>query len=187
MGCKWTTQFCPSADIVVKADDDMVVDVYLLFRHIASLRSQGKVLTNTILCDVWYHRSVERASGKWKVSEEEYADKFYPPYCPGLGLVMTADIVPKMYNESLYEPYFWVDDVYFTGLLAQTINVTFEQLAATVHFGSSQMVRTQTNFDNEYQWMFYHIQEKPVSAMMWENIHKRELNRQTYQSASPAA
>ena len=187
MGCKWTTLYCKSADIVVKADDDMVVDIYLLFRHIDSLRSQGKVLTNTILCDVWYKRAVERASGKWKVSLEEYAEKFYPPYCPGLGLVMTADIVPKMYNESLYEPYFWVDDVYFTGLLAQTINVTFQQLAATVHFGSSKMIRTETNFQQEYQWMFYHIQEKSISAMLWENIHKRELNRREFDKLPAAA
>lgn len=177
-GCKWTTLYCKSADLIVKADDDMVVDIYLLFRHIDSLRSDNRVIRNTILCDVWYKRAAERASGKWLVSKEEYSEKFYPPYCPGLGLVMTADVVPKMYNESLYEPYFWVDDVYFTGLLAQTINVTFEQLASTVHFGSSHLIRDETNFKNEYQWMFYHIHEKPIFGMMWENLHERELHRQ---------
>ena len=114
---------------------------------------------------------------KWKVSKEEYPDNVYPPYCPGLGLVMTGDIIPKLYNESLYEPYFWVDDVYFTGLLARTVNVTFVPLSATVHFGSSHMIRDQTNFVNEYQWMFYHIHERPISRMMWEKAYQAEQFR----------
>ncbi|XP_067943486.1 beta-1,3-galactosyltransferase 1-like [Watersipora subatra] len=185
-GCRWMSTFCQTAKLVLKADDDMVVDVYLLFRHIESLQAKGRVLSNTILCDVWYGRYPERVSGKWNVSMAEFSEKVYPPYCPGLGIVMTGDIVGKLFYESLFEPYFWVDDVYFTGLLARTINATFEQLSSTVHFGSSRMVREQTIFKNQYQWIFYHIHERPIARMMWNMIYQREIFRLN-QGLSPSA
>lgn len=155
----------------------MIVDIYLLFRHLDGMRAKGKVISNTIFCDVWYRRAPERKSGKWKVSREEYADDYYPPYCPGLALLMTGDIVAQLYNQSLYEPYFWVDDVYFTGLLAKTLNVTFEQLASTVHFGSSQLIRTDTIFQNQYRFMFYHIQSKHIFRTIWDTLSARESHR----------
>ena len=176
-GCKWTSTYCKSAKLILKADDDMVIDIFMLFRHIDTLQLREKVITNTILCDVWYRRRPERDSGKWKIAMEEYSDEFYPPYCPGLGLIMTGDIIPKLYNESLYEPFFWVDDVYFTGLLGKTINVTFEQMASSVHFGPSTLIQTNTIFQNQYKWMFYHIQRKNLFQTIWEMIYNRELLR----------
>jgi len=176
-GCKWTSTYCKSAELVLKTDDDMVVDIHLLFRHLTTLRKQGRVLKNTFLCDVWYGKTPQRTSGKWKITEQEYNDTHYPPYCPGLGIVMTGDIVPKLYNQSLYEPYFWVDDVYFTGILAKTINATFEQLASTVHFGSSSLIKQNTIFNNEYMWIFYHINDQRIFRMMWTMIDERERRR----------
>ncbi|XP_067943540.1 beta-1,3-galactosyltransferase 1-like isoform X2 [Watersipora subatra] len=182
LGCKWTSTYCESAKVILKADDDMVVDIYLLFRHLDNLQSHGKVNTNTILCDVWYQRKPQRDEGKWKISMAEYPGDTYPPYCPGLGLVMTRDIIPKLYRESFYEPFFWVDDVYFTGLLAKTVNVTFEQLAATVHFGPSKLIHTNTMFENEYQWMFYHIQQQSIFRTVWRMLQSREIRRQSHQT-----
>lgn len=177
-GFKWATNYCKSAKLILKTDDDMVVDINLLFRHIDSLRGEGKVISNTILCDVWFKKSPERNSGKWKITQAEYKDDRYPPYCPGLGLVMTADLIPKLYEASFYEPYFWIDDVYFTGLLGRNINVTFQQLASVVHFGSSELIRQQLQFDNEYTWMFYHIHHRRMSLAIWDIVKRREHNRQ---------
>ena len=122
-GCKWTSTYCKSAKLILKADDDALINVYSLFRHVESLQRTGKVINNTILCNVISGAHPVRTKNKWKVTKEEYPDNLYPPYCPGLGLIMTGDIIPKLYNQSLYEPYFWVDDVYFTGLLAQSLKI----------------------------------------------------------------
>lgn len=176
-GCKWMSLYCKQAKLVLKADDDMTTDVYLLFNHIHSLQQRGRVLTNTILCDVWQNRWPERKSGKWKVSTKEYAESSYPTYCPGLGLIMTGDLPPKLFMASIFQKYFWIDDVYFTGLLARTVNATFERLGAAVHFGSAKKIKTQTMLKNPYMWVFYHVHERPSMEIIWEMVQAREIKR----------
>ena len=176
-GSKWISTFCKSAKIIIKTDDDIVVDVYMLFRHIDSLQTIGKMVFNTILGDVWFKRRPERKAGKWNVSLSEYDEAFYPPYCPGLGSVITGDLMPKLYEASFYQKYFWIEDVYLTGLLARAVNATFEQVSSTVHFGSSRVIRDQTNFQHEDHFIFYHIYEPPIANMVWNMIYRRELAR----------
>ena len=43
-GCKWTSTYCKSAKLILKADDDAVINVYSLFRHVESLQRTGKVI-----------------------------------------------------------------------------------------------------------------------------------------------
>lgn len=54
---------------------------------------------------------------------QEYPRKYYPLYCSGWGIVMSPDIVFKLYFQSRNISYFWVDDVLVTGLLAERIGV----------------------------------------------------------------
>ena len=68
-------------------------------------------------------------SYKWYITPEEYPGNTYPPYCYGNGYLMTRDLIPLLYNASLYTRNFWVDDVYFSGFLARNIaNVTHAEL-----------------------------------------------------------
>ena len=176
-GSRWMSLYCNRINLVLKADDDMMVDVYLLFNHIHSLQQNGRLRTNTILCDVWMNRWPDRNPGKWRVSNEEYAANYYPTYCPGLGLVMTGDLPPRLFAASLYEKYFWIDDVYITGLLARTVNATFERLGAGVHFGSARKIKMQMLAENPYQWVFYHVHERPSMLTIWETIEARQKDR----------
>ena len=50
---------------------------------------------------------------------QEYPGKYYPTYCFGWGVILSPDVVFDLYLESRTTPYFWVDDVYVTGLLAE--------------------------------------------------------------------
>jgi len=176
-GAKWTSDFCKSAKLILKTDDDVVVDIYLLLKHIQSLQETNRVLNNTILCHVIYNGKVDRGPSKWSTTKKEYPKDKYPPYCPGLAIVMTGDIIPKLYNASLYEPFFWVDDVYLTGMLAETINVTFEQYVSTVPVGSPQQIKEQTIFQSEYQWLFYRIDNINMFTVLWKMITSRENSR----------
>ena len=156
MGCKWTSHYCKSAAMIVKTDDDAFVDTTSLFNIIDKMRSEGRFFYNTLLCHVWSHSAVRR-SGKWKVTLEQYSEKFYPPYCSGLGLAMTADLPMRLYKASLQEPFFWIDDAYLTGFLGQRLNVTFENLADRYNIRSSMVSRdTKQDFDS---FIFYHTTE----------------------------
>lgn len=169
-GCKWVSTYCQSAKTIIKTDDDMIVDIFLLFKHLDSLQSRNQVINNTFLCAVWKNRKPDRNPGKWHVNVTEYKESVYPTYCPGLGLVMTADLVPRLYHASLYEPYFWIDDVYFTGLLGRTLNATYETIAAAVHFGDSRKIKVDTTFTNPFQWIFYHLHDKSMMYSLWNKI-----------------
>ncbi len=52
----------------------------------------------------------------------------YPSYCSGVGVVMTPDIISKLYLKSFQIKLFWIDDVY-VGILGKYINVKFENIA----------------------------------------------------------
>lgn len=169
MGCKWTAKYCESADFIIKTDDDAFVDTTSLFRIISELRAENRFLSNTLLCRVWSESGVKR-NGKWGISIEEYKEKLYPPYCSGLGLVMTADLPLRMYKASLYEPFFWIDDVYLTGFLAKTLNTTFVNLDDRYYIGSSMAGTNQTkSFD---YFIFYHVAEleRHKIDMLWSKF-----------------
>ena len=54
----------------------------------------------------------------------DYSGEFYPTYCSGAAYILTMDLVPKLLNESYMTRFFWVDDVYVTGILA-AVNKSF--------------------------------------------------------------
>lgn len=53
---------------------------------------------------------------------QEYPHKYFPRYCYGWAVIMSPDVVANLYAQSRKAPYFWVDDVFVTGMLAQKIS-----------------------------------------------------------------
>ena len=47
---KWITNYCPQAKLVIKTDDDTLVDLPLILHHIHHLQSQHQMLNNSVLC-----------------------------------------------------------------------------------------------------------------------------------------
>ncbi|KAF6036998.1 hypothetical protein EB796_004697 [Bugula neritina] len=169
-GAKWTSTYCKSAKLILKTDDDIVVDVHLLFHHIERLRAANRAINNTIICKVVSNVLVNHNSSKWKVTVNEYNKTIYPPFCPGYAFVMTADIVPKLYQASFYEKFFWIDDIYLTGLLAQTIKVKHETLKSTVFIKSEKKVKKKKIWQNNCRWIFYRFGYRHTSVDIWYMI-----------------
>lgn len=145
-GLKWIDKHCKSNQIkiILKTDDDMMIFTDRLQRHLQSMTGfPTRPVTNTIICDVWVNRKVERTAGmKWSVSKDEFSRDRYPTYCPGLALLMTPDLVHKLWIKALETQYFWVDDVFFTGLLVENLNVTWVQMGSLFHFGGALLPKT---------------------------------------------
>ena len=47
---RWITRYCSQAKLVIKSDDDALVDLPLLLQHIHSLQASHQMDNNTILC-----------------------------------------------------------------------------------------------------------------------------------------
>ncbi|CAF1220814.1 unnamed protein product [Rotaria sp. Silwood1] len=131
MALKWISIYCSKVKYILKVDDDIVVNTFTLINHLKFLDKLNPVREQTILCLLWQAMTVMRDSkSKWYLSKEDFPLDLFPPYCSGSAYILTGDMAAKMYNASLYVPFFWVDDYYITGAVASAANVTYTQLGS---------------------------------------------------------
>ncbi|ELU14153.1 hypothetical protein CAPTEDRAFT_75191, partial [Capitella teleta] len=112
---KFISHYCNNVKYVLKTDDDVFVNMYTLQNHLMQLEGAG-YNKNLILCLVWWNMPVLR-EGKWAVPKEMYPGDLYPPYCSGMAYLFSTDVAPKLYDASFFVKFFWVDDVYISGIL----------------------------------------------------------------------
>ena len=119
MALRWIAQYCHQAQHIIKADDDTAVNI---FRLITGLAAGQLTFMNTIYCSIYGHMSPRRdKSDKWYVSWEEYPEEVYPPYCEGYAYILDPKLAPKLVEAALTTPYYWIDDVYVTGILMKKV------------------------------------------------------------------
>ncbi|KAG0715560.1 Beta-1,3-galactosyltransferase 5 [Chionoecetes opilio] len=73
----WVTRHCSHVPWTMHADDDVLVDVFLLKKFLDTNDTR-----DSILCYPWGNSSVRRY-GKWCVRHSEYPEDMYPTYCGG--------------------------------------------------------------------------------------------------------
>ncbi|KAJ2945395.1 hypothetical protein O0L34_g199 [Tuta absoluta] len=120
MALKWVAYNCPKAKYVVKTDDDLVVNTTRLY-EVLKAKTFGE--NNFTACGIIYHAPVLRTYSKWSVTREEYSDDFYPDYCNGPFIIYSADVARRLLTASRKARFFWIDDVFVTGILADMVGV----------------------------------------------------------------
>lgn len=121
MGLKYFTYVCPDAKYVLKTDDDVFVNTPFIY----DLLDNTSPLRNLLFCCEIVGDRVKRTfRSKWRVSTKEFGDKFYPNHCPGFSILYSGDVVHKLYQEAQKLGYFWIDDVWVTGTVAQKANIS---------------------------------------------------------------
>ncbi|XP_038656894.1 beta-1,3-galactosyltransferase 5-like [Scyliorhinus canicula] len=115
MGLEWVNRFCPSVSFVMKTDSDMFVNVDYLTKLLLRM-NHTNIFTGFIMRNFGPIRDI---SSKWYVSEQEYPQEKYPPFCSGTGYVMSADVANRVWNISRIVPYFKLEDVYIGLCLAE--------------------------------------------------------------------
>lgn len=138
MGLKWFKYNCKYPNFVLKTDDDVLVNSPFLYKSLEMFFSKNQtiidiqkqsslklVANQLILCDKIVNSIVKRSfRSKWRVSYKEYSGKIYPPYCPGFGIIYSADVVKKLYDKAQISRYYWIDDVEISGILADKLNIS---------------------------------------------------------------
>ena len=136
MGYKWVAEHCPEARWVLKTDDDMFINPYALvklFLEKQKRASKTPAPTHTfsaptcMLCMEMRSKPQRRPGEKWAISVEEYSDPDYPPYCLGAAYVTTPDLIRRLLSVHAATAgargyYFWIDDVFVTGILREIYN-----------------------------------------------------------------
>ncbi|CAF0917999.1 unnamed protein product [Didymodactylos carnosus] len=178
MALKWISKYCPNTHYILKVDDDIVVNMFTLINHLKFLDKHNPDRKGTILCLLWSAMGVMRDSkSKWYLSKDDFPMDKFPPYCSGSAFVLTGDMPEKMYNASLYVPFFWVDDYYITGAVASAANVTYAQLGS-LYTIPQQLAHTRfMSTKSYYTIMFGHF---PGSMNNMREIWRRIFSYQLY-------
>lgn len=118
MGLKWIAAYCTQAKFLLKTDDDVFVNIFKLMTHLITREPN-----NLLMCCILPTYVFRVQPNKWYVTREEYPNDTYPPYCLGRAVVLTTDVAAAMFRASFHVRYFWIDDVYVTGILARVVGV----------------------------------------------------------------
>lgn len=62
-------------------------------------------------------KPIRESKSKWFVSKDVYPDEKYPDYCSGSSYLMNTNDAKKIYSVSNQTNFFWIDDVFVTGIL----------------------------------------------------------------------
>ncbi|XP_076467945.1 beta-1,3-galactosyltransferase 1-like [Babylonia areolata] len=120
---RWVALHCGGARYVLKADDDVYVNLTNL---LTELRRQGPLndRDNFVLGHVAVGaRPLRDRTSKWYTPVEDFNETVYPPYVSGTAYAMTASAARKLYSASAAVPFFWLEDVYITGLCSRHAGV----------------------------------------------------------------
>ncbi len=195
MGLKWINDYCPQTQFVVKLDDDTFVHIFRLVQFLndnpnllqsnSTMELQNAVSSSNydvIYCSVYVNQGPRRdQSDKWYVSREEYQAERYPSWCEGFAYVTTPEVARKLYQASLTTPFFWIDDVYVTGILAGKMNVLHRQF--TDPFGYNYMSRSTPPHKEALFLLQKYTKKEAIWRQIWNITSRRYLGHVTRTSA----
>nr|XP_018902208.1 PREDICTED: beta-1,3-galactosyltransferase 5 [Bemisia tabaci]XP_018902209.1 PREDICTED: beta-1,3-galactosyltransferase 5 [Bemisia tabaci] len=127
MGFKWASYHCPGAKYLLKTDDDVFVNVLFLRKFIESKLSPTGA-RKLILCDIQVTVVQRSFRSKWRVSPKEYSKNWYPQICKGWAILYSPDVSFQLYHIARKAPFFWIDDIYVSGILAPMLNVSLSSV-----------------------------------------------------------
>ena len=117
----WINVNCENTTYVVKLDDDVYVNLKPLISHLYfkfGLLDDFPPDYKFLYCNVnEMALPIRNNDSKWYVNTDSYPFEWYPNYCEGFAYITNVATMRLMYQQSKLIPRFWIDDVYFTGLL----------------------------------------------------------------------
>ncbi|GAB1598033.1 beta-1,3-galactosyltransferase 5 [Argonauta hians] len=170
---RWIATYCHNTTYILKTDDDILVNIFLLTKQLTDLHQHNFGQEDFIMCNVWTGmRAIRDRRSKWFVPRKEFPKDTYPKYCSGSAYIMSPDIAVRLLRKSLAIPFFWVDDVYVTGLLVKALGIKH------VVFNSAYVLESGTVMDRFVKdtsrtLVFYHVHGYKTMCILWQRLKER--------------
>ncbi|GAB1608685.1 beta-1,3-galactosyltransferase 2 [Argonauta hians] len=119
MALKWSSNYCPGVNYILKADEDTFVNIPMLVDILRLPETPRHSIIGRIMPESKVYRF-----GRWKVDKNTYPQKIYPPYAAGNTYIIPGSIARKLFQASKYHVYLQVEDAFITGVLAQVIGAS---------------------------------------------------------------
>jgi len=116
---RWAHIKCIDSELIMKADDDIIVNVNQMMSNLKSFRSG---LTGVLLEK---YQPVGYFYSKWFMPKNIYPDEYYPNFLNGPAYVITRDAIKRLIQtlDQYSGPVIVLEDVFITGLLAQRAGI----------------------------------------------------------------
>ncbi|XP_008104295.1 UDP-GalNAc:beta-1,3-N-acetylgalactosaminyltransferase 1 [Anolis carolinensis] len=106
---RWVTEFCPSAQYMMKTDSDVFVNTGNLVKFLLNSNASENFMTGYPLVGSYPHRGLYL---KAYISYSDYPFSVYPPYCSGFGYILDTKLVHKVYEIMSHIKPIRFEDVY---------------------------------------------------------------------------
>lgn len=185
---RWITEHCNNTEMIIKVDDDVFVNIFILLDYYLPLFRQK---TKFIQCHVRPKGTsfIQRSFGKWKIKQDEFKNMTYYPvdYCNGYIVLMSPDIIRGLYKASYLTPFFWVDDVYLYGLLPFKFGgVQFQHLDKNITLFEDYGLKCFTGISTctlvgSYAMVEGHMEQMWYGSLtMFRSVAKRYISNEMY-------
>ncbi|XP_017060502.1 beta-1,3-galactosyltransferase 5 isoform X2 [Drosophila ficusphila] len=116
---EWADLHCPKAKFVLKTDDDMFINVPKLMSLMETLKANRSIYG----CRAENWKPIRNRKSKYHITIAQYAKKIFPYFTTGPAYLITGDIVHDLYIRSLKTPFLKLEDVFTTGIVAESLNI----------------------------------------------------------------
>ncbi|XP_014782244.1 beta-1,3-galactosyltransferase 1 isoform X1 [Octopus bimaculoides] len=169
---RWIATNCHNISYIMKTDDDILVDIFQVVKHLRYLQQYKYAREKLILCNVWNSMQIIRdKNSKWYVSREEYPNNTYEVYCSGSAYIFSPDMPVRLLKISLKVPRFWIDDVYVTGMLVNALGIKHTNYDSAYNFLVSSL--DDISKDNKRTTVIYHIPNTEIFYKLWNILNER--------------
>ncbi|EYC07998.1 hypothetical protein Y032_0068g243 [Ancylostoma ceylanicum] len=118
-GMRYFATACIGVRALVKIDDDVAWNVTKVSSFI-----EKNVVPGVIYCHRWDNNyPIRFAKSKVYATMSEWPSYYYPKYCSGVGYIAHKHAVLRMLDAVSQSEFFWVDDIFTTGVLTEKSNV----------------------------------------------------------------
>ncbi|KAK7091502.1 beta-1,3-galactosyltransferase 5-like [Littorina saxatilis] len=107
---RWATRFCGNARFLLKADDDMWINVPNLLN--IARRENATLHTAVGGACRFNEQPIRSKNSKWYASVKAYPEKTYPGFCSGTTYVTSLNVARHVISVSPHVPFFYLEDVY---------------------------------------------------------------------------
>ena len=169
---KYLAEHCPPQALLAKIDADVYVNTPRLLQVVEQAHLQQ---WRGFHCRVFSSTRPIRSGTKWEVSLEEYPDDTYPPYCLGAAEIFNVDVARRIHLAALRTQFFWIDDVFVTGILREAANVAITRLDSHDSFKNFYQSIDGSDVNVKHDNVFVELR-RVVTTTLWHKLHDTFTN-----------
>ena len=180
LALNYVSHYCRAAKYFIKANDDTFVNIF----SVMHLLQESLSHQHTVLCALWKENTMPilRDPAKcmqWCVAANELPGRtHFPQYCAGLAFALSRELVSALYSTSLSVPYFWIDDVYVTGLLMPEVtkklhHINYIDLILNFTLSEEDVESEYLDSRKSLHYTFARVQTADTFRRLWKALFNR--------------